>query len=190
MQDRIPPGQHLVSNFPVLHMGSVPAFDPQTWRLRVFGLVPAEQRYTYAQITDGSLFPVRTLQTDFHCVTTWSKLDNVWVGVRFADLAAHVQPLPTARYVMAHCVQGYTTNIPLADLLRDDVLLAWGHNGANLSPDHGYPLRLMVPHLYAWKSAKWLRGLEFLADDAPGFWEQRGYHMYGDPWREQRYDDD
>jgi DMSO/TMAO reductase YedYZ molybdopterin-dependent catalytic subunit len=120
-------------------------------------------------------------------VTTWSKLENTWEGVKFTDLLAQVQLQSGARYVMAHCAHGYTTNIPLTDLKRDDVLLTWRHNGTDLSPEHGYPLRLLVPHLYGWKSAKWLRGLEFMAEDAPGFWEQRGYHMYGDPWREQRY---
>jgi len=187
MNDPVPPGQHLVSGFPVLHVGPVPPFDPKTWRLRIFGLVPEERSYTYAELTGGTLFPLTTVQTDFHCVTTWSKLDNIWEGVKFTDLLAQVRPQSGARYVMAHCAHGYTTNIPLADLKRDDVLLAWRHNGADLSPEHGYPLRLLVPHLYGWKSAKWLRGLEFMAEDAPGFWEQRGYHMYGDPWREQRY---
>ena len=141
MNDRVPPGQHLVSNFPVLHVGPVPPFEAQTWRLRVFGLVQEERSYTYAEITSGTRFPRTTVQADFHCVTTWSK----------------------------------------------EVLLAWRHNGTDLSPEHGYPLRLLVPHLYGWKSAKWLHGLEFMAEDAPGFWEQRGYHMYGDPWHEQRY---
>ena len=166
MNDRVPPGQHLVSNFPVLHVGPVPPFEAQTWRLRVFGLVQEERNYTYAEITSGTPFPRTTVQADFHCVTTWSKLDNTWGGIKCIDL---------------------TTNIPLTDLKRDDVLLAWGHNGADLSPEHGYPLRLLVPHLYGWKSAKWLHSLEFMAEDAPGFWEQRGYHMYGDPWCEQRY---
>lgn len=187
MQNRVPPGQHLTSGFPVLHVGPVPSFDPKTWRFRVFGLVSAEQKYTYADLTSGTRFPISKVQADFHCVTTWSKLDNTWEGVKFVDLLAQIPVLPEAQYVMAHCVFGYTTNMPLADLKHDNVLLAWCHNGAELEPDHGYPLRLVVPHLYAWKSAKWLRGLEFLADDAPGYWEQRGYHMYGDPWREQRY---
>ena len=190
MNDRVPPGQHLVSGFPVLHVGPVPPFDPQTWRLRLFGLVHEERRYTYAEITSGTLFPRITVPADFHCVTTWSKLDSTWEGIKFTDLLAQVRVQSGARYVMAHCAYGYTTNIPLTDLKRDDVLLAWGHNGADLSPEHGYPLRLLVPHLYGWKSAKWLHGLEFMAEDAAGFWEQRGYHMYGDPWREQRYSSD
>ncbi len=187
MPERVPPGQHLVTNFPVLHVGPVPSFDPKTWRLRVYGQVEAEKRFTYTELTSGNTFPVTTVQTDFHCVTTWSQLDMTWEGVRFSDLLTYGQIQPRGQYVMAHCVFGYTTNIPLADLQRPDVLLAWRCNGANLSPDHGYPLRLLVPHLYAWKSAKWLRGLEFLAADQAGYWEDRGYHIYGDPWREQRY---
>lgn len=129
MNDRVPPGQHLVSGFPVLHVGPVPAFDPQTWRLRLFGLVHEERRYTYAEITPGTLFPRTTVQGDFHCVTTWSKLDNTWEGIKFTDLLAQVCLQPGMRYVMAHCAYGYTTNIPLADLKHDEVLLAWGHNG-------------------------------------------------------------
>jgi DMSO/TMAO reductase YedYZ molybdopterin-dependent catalytic subunit len=186
-KDRVPPGQHLVSNFPVLHAGPVPAFDPQTWQFRIFGFVEAEKRYSYETFTSGRHLPISTVTADFHCVTTWSKLDNVWEGVKFLDLLAQVTVHPRVRYVMAHCVYGYTANIPLADLSRDDVLFAWRHNGAALTPEHGYPLRLVVPHLYAWKSAKWIRGIEFMVEDAPGYWEQRGYHLYGDPWREQRY---
>jgi DMSO/TMAO reductase YedYZ molybdopterin-dependent catalytic subunit len=185
--DRVPPGQHLVSNFPVLHAGPVPSFDPQTWRLKIFGFVAAEKSYTYEQFTAGTLLPISIVPADFHCVTTWSKLDNVWEGVKFVDLLAQMTVHPRVRYVMAHCAYGYTTNIPLDDLSRDNVVLAWRHNGVDLTPEHGYPLRLVVPHLYAWKSAKWIRGIEFMVEDAPGYWEQRGYHLYGDPWREQRY---
>ena len=186
-KERKPPGQHLVTTFPVLHAGPVPAFDAATWRFKTVGLVEQEQTYTHAELTSGSVFPVSTVKADFHCVTSWSKLDNVWEGVAFSDLMKQVGVLRQARYVMAHCTYGYTTNLPLADLNRDDVLLAWRHNGADLDPEHGYPLRLVVPHLYGWKSAKWLVALEFMAEDAGGYWEQRGYHMYGDPWREQRY---
>jgi DMSO/TMAO reductase YedYZ molybdopterin-dependent catalytic subunit len=122
MNDRVPPGQHLVSGFPVVHVGPVPPFDPTTWRLRVFGLVAETRSYPYAEITSGPLWPRTTVQTDLHCVTTWSKLDNIWEGVKLTDLLAGVQLQPEARYVMAHCAHGYTTNIPLADLKRDDVL--------------------------------------------------------------------
>ncbi len=186
-KDRVPRGQHLVTSFPVLHVGPVPSFDPQTWRFRVFGLVQEEKSYTYDDITSGQRFPISTVKADFHCVTTWSQLDNVWEGVRFADLMADLSPHPRARYVMVHCTYGYTTNLPLDDLMQERVLFAWRRNGADLTPEHGYPLRLVVPHLYGWKSAKWVRGIEFMLDNTPGYWEQRGYHLYGDPWREQRY---
>lgn len=186
-KDRVPPGQHVVGSFPVLHAGPVPSFDARVWRFKVFGLVEAEQSYTYDEFTSGTQLPISTVKADFHCVTNWSKLDNVWEGVKFVDLLSQVAVHPRARYVMIHCAYGYTTNLPLEDLSHDNVLFAWRHNGADLTPEHGYPLRLVVPHLYAWKSAKWLRGIEFMLEDAPGYWEQRGYHMYGDPWRQQRY---
>lgn len=184
---RVPAGQHLVTNFPVLHVGPTPTPDLKTWQLKVIGLVKEEKTYTYKMMTSGKIFPISTVRADFHCVTTWSQLDNVWEGVTFKDLFAQVEAHQRATFIMAHCAYGYTTNIPLADLLRDDVLFAWRRNGADLTPDHGYPLRLVVPHLYAWKSAKWIHAIEFMAEDMPGYWEQRGYHMYGDPWREQRY---
>ena len=173
MNDRVPPGQHLVSGFPVLHVGPVPPFDPKTWRLRVFGLVAEERSYTYAELTSGTLLPLTTVQTDFHCVTTWSKLDNIWEGVKFIDLLAQMRLQPGARYVMAHCAHGYTTNIPLADLKRDDVLLAWRHNGADLSPEHGSPYACWchtcmagrAPNGYAaWSS--WPRMLQVFGNNA------------------------
>ncbi len=184
---RVPAGQHVVTQFPVLHVGPVPPFDPATWSFKVTGLVKEEKSYTYEELTDGIVLPFTTVAADFHCVTSWSKLENVWGGVRFNDLLDQLNVLPQARYAMLHCTYGYTTNLPLTDLTRDDVLFAWQHNGTDLDPEHGYPLRLVVPHLYGWKSAKWVRGIEFLAEDTPGYWEQRGYHMYGDPWCEQRY---
>ncbi|WP_089722080.1 sulfite oxidase-like oxidoreductase [Candidatus Entotheonella palauensis] len=184
---RVPAGQHVVAMFPVLHVGPVPPFDPATWAFNVFGLVQEEKVWTYEALTSGALFPISTVKADFHCVTSWSKLDNVWGGIRFVDLLEHIDVSPKAHYVMAHCEYGYTTNLPLADLKQPQTLLAWQHNGVDLDPDHGYPLRLVVPHLYGWKSAKWLRSLEFMATNEPGYWEQRGYHVYGDPWRQQRY---
>jgi DMSO/TMAO reductase YedYZ molybdopterin-dependent catalytic subunit len=187
MQKRVPPGQHAVTNFPVLHVGPVPPFDPTTWFLQFFGLIKEEKSYTYDELTSGTMFPLATVQADFHCVTSWSKLDNVWVGVKFRDLLHQLDLHPGAQYVMVRCAYGYTTNLTLADLSRDNVLFAWHHNGANLSPEHGYPLRLVVPHLYGWKSAKWVRSIEFMPENRPGYWEQRGYHLYGDPWKEQRY---
>jgi DMSO/TMAO reductase YedYZ molybdopterin-dependent catalytic subunit len=187
MRERVPPGQHAVTSFPVLHVGPVPPFDPTTWRLRFFGLVQEEKSYTYDELTSATLFPYTTVHADFHCVTSWSKLDNVWGGAKFTDLLAQFEVHAGAQYVMVHCAYGYTTNLPLADLSHDSVLFAWQHNGVDLDPEHGYPLRLVVPHLYGWKSAKWVRGIEFTSEDQPGYWEQRGYHLYGDPWKEQRY---
>jgi len=181
---RLPPGQYLTNKFPVLSYGPTPTFDRATWDLRLFGLVDAERRLTYDELR---AMPSVVSTSDFHCVTTWSRLDNRWEGVRARDVVSLVRLQPEARFVLVHCEQGYTTNLTLDDLLEPEVLLAWGHDGADLSPDHGYPLRLVVPKLYAWKSAKWVRGLEFLADDQRGFWEIRGYHSHADPWKEERY---
>ncbi len=181
---RLPPGQSLTLKWPVLYYGSVPQFDPATWNFRVFGLVETPLKLSWKEF--NSLPKVQT-KSDFHCVTRWSRFDNTWDGVSFREILRRVQPKPEAAYVLVHAEQGYTANIPLADLDRDEVLLATHHDGEPLSPDHGYPLRLIVPHLYAWKSVKWLRGLEFRDHDQAGFWEQNGYHMRGDPWQEQRY---
>jgi DMSO/TMAO reductase YedYZ molybdopterin-dependent catalytic subunit len=186
-EGRLPPGQSLTLKWPVLHYGSVPRFDPAKWDFRVSGLVENSVRLTWDEF--GRLPRVRT-RSDFHCVTRWSRFDNDWDGVGFREILGLVKPRSEAKYVLVHAEQGFTANVPLADLDRDDVLLATHHDGQPLTPDHGYPLRLIVPHLYAWKSVKWVRGLEFLAEDAPGFWEQNGYHMYGDPFREQRFDTD
>lgn len=183
-QGRIPPGQRLVDRLPVLHYGPVPDFDPARWDLRLFGLVEEEAVFTYDQIT--SLPAVRVV-ADVHCVTGWSVLDTVWEGVPPRLLLEHVHLLAEARYVLVHCEYGYTTNLPLEALLDDDVVLAYRYNDAPLPPEHGYPLRLVVPKRYFWKSAKWVRGLEFRAQDKPGYWEQRGYHNEGDPWKEERY---
>ncbi|MGQ9600743.1 MAG: sulfite oxidase-like oxidoreductase [Anaerolineae bacterium] len=181
---RVPPGQHLTDRFPVLHKGPIPKFDPVTWDLRLFGLVEEEISFTYGQFT---ALPTVKIVADVHCVTGWSKLDTVWEGVAFRELLNHVRPLPQARYVMVHCEYDYTTNLPLEVLMDEDVLLAYRYNDAPLTPEHGYPLRLVVPKRYFWKSAKWVRGLEFMAQDRPGFWEQYGYHNDGDPWKEERY---
>ncbi|MBI4300862.1 MAG: sulfite oxidase-like oxidoreductase [Chloroflexi bacterium] len=182
---RVPPGQVLTAKFPVLTYGPVPAVDLSQWRFTFWGLI-AEGR---VQITweQFRALPQSQVQADFHCVTRWSRLDNLWQGVLFRDLVKLVTPLPEVRYVMVHCLGGYSTNLPLAALLDDDVLLAHSHDGATLSPDHGWPLRLIVPKRYAWKSAKWVDGLEFMAQDAKGFWERYGYHNDGDPWREERF---
>jgi DMSO/TMAO reductase YedYZ molybdopterin-dependent catalytic subunit len=183
-EGKLPPGQSLTLKWPVLHYGSVPNFDPKTWDLKIYGLVESPLKLTWAEF--NALPKVQTT-SDFHCVTRWSRFDNNWSGVAMQEILRRVHPNPTASHVLIHAEQGFTANVPLADLDRPEVLLATHHDGQPLSADHGYPLRLIVPHLYAWKSVKWLRGLEFLDHDVPGFWEQNGYHMYGDPWKEQRY---
>lgn len=184
-QDRLPPGQALTRKFPVLHHGPTPRYeDLAQWDLRVFGLVEEEKRFSFEDILD---MPRTTVVTDIHCVTRWSKLDTHWEGVRFRDFFSFVGVKPEAQYVVAHCDHRYTTNLPLEVMLDDDVLLAYRYAGQPLEPDHGYPLRTLVPKKYFWKSAKWLRGLEFLSQDRPGFWEQAGYHNAADPWREQRF---
>ena len=181
---RLPPGQSLTLKWPVLHYGSVPRFDPEKWNLRVYGQVQGPLTFSWNEFNALAKFEHTS---DFHCVTRWSRFDNRWSGVAFREILRRVQPLPSAQYVLIHAEQGFTANVPLADLDREEVLLATHHDGEPLSGDHGYPLRLIVPHLYAWKSVKWIRGLEFLDSDTPGFWEQNGYHMYGDPWKEQRF---
>ncbi len=183
-EGRLPPGQSLTLKWPVLHYGSVPRFDPATWDFRVYGLVANPVRWGWAEFLK---LPRVERTSDFHCVTRWSRFDNRWSGVAVRDILKLVQPLPEARYVLVHAEQGYTANVPLVDLDREEVLVATHHDGEPLSPDHGYPARLIVPHLYGWKSVKWVRGFEFLDQDAAGFWEQNGYHMYGDPWKEQRH---
>ena len=183
-EGRLPPGQSLTLKWPVLHEGAVPAFDPTKWDFSVSGLVENPFTLTWDEL---QALPRTKIRADFHCVTSWSKFDNEWEGVPFRVIAERAQPKPEARFVMVKADGGYTTNVPLEDLLRDNVLLAAGHAPEPFTAEHGAPLRLVVPHLYAWKSAKWVRGLDFIAKDLPGFWEQVGYHMYGDPFREQRY---
>ncbi|MGQ9584977.1 MAG: sulfite oxidase-like oxidoreductase [Anaerolineae bacterium] len=183
-RQRVPPGQHVVERLPVLHYGGVPRVDLATWDFRVFGLVEEERRWTYPEFTQ---LPAKRVMVDVHCVTRWSVLDTIWEGVPFQELVQHIRPLPEARFVLVHAEAGFTTNLPLEDLMRENVLLAWRYNDEPLTPEHGYPLRLVVPHLYFWKSAKWVRGLEFLAQDRPGFWESYGYHIRGDPWKEERF---
>jgi DMSO/TMAO reductase YedYZ molybdopterin-dependent catalytic subunit len=181
---RLPPGQSLTLKWPVLHTGSVPRFDPQMWDFRVFGLVAELLRFTWQEF---ERLPQTEVLADMHCVTRWSRFDNRWGGVAATELMQRVNVKPAARAVMVHAERGYTSNLPLADFLRPTTLFALRHDGEPLAADHGYPLRLVVPHLYAWKSVKWVRGIELLENDAPGFWEQNGYHIYGEPFREQRY---
>jgi DMSO/TMAO reductase YedYZ molybdopterin-dependent catalytic subunit len=182
--DRVPPGQYLTEKFPVLHYGSVPRVDLATWDLRVYGSVDSPLTLSWDELRG---LPRKAITTDIHCVTRWSKLDTTWEGVPIQALLELAGIQPTATHVVAHAEQGYTTNLPLDVLDDDDVLLADTYDGAPLEPEHGYPLRLVVPKRYFWKSAKWIRALEFLDHDIPGFWERYGYHNEGDPWREERF---
>jgi DMSO/TMAO reductase YedYZ molybdopterin-dependent catalytic subunit len=181
---RIPPGQRLVKGWPVLQFGPIPRFDEAEWNFEVSGLVESPYTLTYSDLKD---LGAATVKADMHCVTGWSTLDNEWEGVPFRVLAEKAGPKPEAAWVVTHCDYGYTSNLSLKAMLDDDVLVAWGHGGQPLAPEHGFPLRLVVPKRYAWKSAKWLRGLEFVDRNVRGFWEVRGYHMHADPWREERY---
>jgi len=180
----LPPGQSLTLKWPVLHYGSVPRFDPERWDFRIYGALETALRLTWREFES---LPRITSRSDFHCVTRWSRFDNVWEGVAFREILRRVSLKPGAAFVLVHAEQGFTANVPLVDLDRDNILFATHHDGNPLSADHGYPLRLIVPHLYAWKSVKWVRGIEFFDHDVPGFWEQNGYHMYGDPYKEQRF---
>ena len=183
MGDRVPPGQFLSNKFPVLTYGSTPKVDLDTWKFRVFGLVEQEVELTWDQFTKLTW---TTVTADFHCVTQWSSLDNTWEGVTFPDLMALAQPKPEAKFVMAHCCGGYTTNLPL-EVAMEEGLLVHKQDGEPLGEGHGWPLRLIIPSRYGWKSAKWLNGIELIAEDAPGFWEQRGYNNNADPWKEERF---
>jgi DMSO/TMAO reductase YedYZ molybdopterin-dependent catalytic subunit len=183
---RIPPGQALTTKWPVLTYGRTPRFDPRTWTFRCFGLVEAEVTWTWDEFLK---LPRTEVTCDIHCVTRWSRLANRFEGVHIREIMERVRLKPEARYVLIHADPDYTTNLPLADLIDDDVLLACKHDGADLTPEHGGPLRLVVPKLYFWKSAKWVRAFEFLDVNAPGFWELNGYHMHADPWTEERYSD-
>ena len=181
--DRVPPGQFLSDKFPVLTHGSAPDIDMDLWSMKVFGLVEQELELNWNGFK-GLDWEVVT--SDFHCVTQWSSLDNTWEGVRFSTLVESARPLGNAAYVMAHCYGDYTTNIPL-DVCLSEGFLAHKRNGEELGKDHGGPLRLIIPSRYAWKSAKWVNGIELLAEDSPGFWEQRGYSNNADPWKEERF---
>ncbi|MBS0540469.1 MAG: sulfite oxidase-like oxidoreductase [Proteobacteria bacterium] len=185
--ERLPPGQRLVETWPVLDLGVQPEIPTHAWRLFVDGAVEEPMDWKWGAFTD---LPRTTLKTDIHCVTAWSRYDNVWEGVSARDLIALVKPKPDAQHVIFHSYDTYTTNVPLADFADDDVILAWSWNGEPIGREHGGPLRVVVPKLYFWKSAKWIKRIEFAVLDKPGFWEVRGYHNYGDPWREQRYDDE
>jgi DMSO/TMAO reductase YedYZ molybdopterin-dependent catalytic subunit len=193
-EGRLPPGQSLTQKFPVLHYGSVPTFDPETWDLRVYGEVEKEVRWTWEEF---QALPRVQLKMDIHCVTRWSKFDTEWEGVSLTALVENgfIQLKPTTQYVMQHCEQGFTVNLPLGVALAENFLLATHFNGAPITPEHGYPLRGIVGTIpgrddlktpYFWKGGKWLRALEFMAEDRLGFWEQAGYHNEADVWKEQR----
>lgn len=183
-EGRLPPGQSLTLEWPVLHYGGVPEFDPAKWDFKISGEVDSPLRLTWNEFRE---LPQSEVLSDFHCVTRWSRLDNHWKGVLFTDVLKLARPKPAAQFALLLAEEGYTANVPLADLTRPNVLFAFEHDGAPLPPEHGGPLRLVVPHLYGWKSVKWVRGFTLLDHDQLGFWERNGYHAYGDSWKEQRY---
>ncbi len=182
--DRIPPGQRETVDWPVLHYGSVPKIDVSTWTFTISGLVETELKLNYEQFTS---LPQEEVLSDIHCVTGWSKLNNCWEGVRTQTLTDLVSILPEAHFVLVHAEKGFTTNLSLTDFFQRDVVFALKHDGEPLTPAHGHPVRLVVPRLYFWKSAKWVTGIEFMKEDKRGFWESHGYHNRGDPWTEERY---
>jgi DMSO/TMAO reductase YedYZ molybdopterin-dependent catalytic subunit len=184
---RLPPGQHLTKDWPVLDLGVMPPVSRERWRLDVYGAIENPVFWTFTEFTAQKQ---SQFTSDIHCVTTWSRYDNEWEGLATRELLAACQPREDARFVVLHAADGYTTNLALEDFAAEDALLAHSWSGQPLTEEHGGPVRLVVPHLYFWKSAKWLQAIEFVTDDAPGFWEVRGYHNRGDPWAEQRYSGD
>ncbi|REE70491.1 DMSO/TMAO reductase YedYZ molybdopterin-dependent catalytic subunit [Paenibacillus taihuensis] len=181
---RLPPGQALTERFPILHEGEVPQYDLDAWTFRVFGEVEKELTFSLEQL---KAMKQTDVVIDIHCVTRWSKFDTRWEGILFKDLLPLLGVKPEARYVMVHADNGYETNVPLEDLMGDEVMLAFEFDGKPLTPKHGFPVRLVVPHLYFWKSAKWVRGFEFMKEDRLGFWERNGFHNVADPFREERF---
>jgi len=183
-ENRVPPGQRVVEKLPVLHYGRIPEIDVSKWTFRIWGLVRKERILNYKEFMS---LPMVKVFSDVHCVTGWSKLNNLWEGVSTSVIKELVDILPEAKFVMVHSVGGFTTNLTLSDFFQPDVLFAVKHDGETITPAHGYPVRLVVPRLYFWKSAKWVTGVEFMEKDKRGFWEERGYHNHGDPWKEERY---
>jgi DMSO/TMAO reductase YedYZ molybdopterin-dependent catalytic subunit len=181
---RLPPGQYLTEKWPVLHAGSVPKVDLATWDLTVTGEVERDLTLTWEQLLE---LPSREVTVDIHCVTRWSRFDTTFKGVHWSELAKLVSPKPSARFVIAHAEQGFTSNMPIDAIEDENALIAYEADGEPLTPDHGWPVRLVVPSRYFWKSAKWLRGLELRSTDEPGFWERYGYHNDANYWREERY---
>ena len=184
LRRRLPPGQYAVRDFPVLHVGAVPQFDAATWRLRIFGAVEQPKELSWEQF---SALPTATVRTDIHCVTRWTKFDTNWEGVPMRAIVYLVRPRPSVKFVVTHGANGYSANIPFAVANDKDVLLAYRYEGKPLEPIHGGPMRMFVPKRYFWKSTKWCNGVEFLEEDRPGFWEERGYNNDADPWKEERY---
>ena len=182
--DRIPPGQHEDKGWPVLHAGSVPKIDVEKWRFEIWGQVEENVELNFQEFM---ALPKVKVFSDIHCVTSWSRLNNLWEGISTSTIKELVKILPEAKYVLVHAHKKFTTNLSLEDFFASDVILAIKHNNTYLSREHGAPVRLIVPRLYFWKSAKWVAGLEFLAEDKRGFWESSGYHNHGDPWKEERY---
>ncbi len=182
--NRLPPGQRLTEDFPVLHYGEIPNIDIEKWDFKAKGEIKNSIRLSFNEFIK---LPSIELKADFHCVTKWSKFDLLWKGVSFKTISSIVEPLHNARFVSIFAELGYTTNLPLSVAMDDDVIFAFQYDGKPLTPEHGYPLRLVVPKKYAYKSAKWVRGIEFLEDDMPGFWERQGYSNSADPWKEERY---
>ncbi len=183
-EGRLPPGQSLTLKWPVLHYGSVPHFDESKWDFKISDEVAAPLKLSWKEFR---ALPQTEVTSDFHCVTRWSRLNNTWKGVLFTEVLKLVKPSPEVKHVLVLAEEGYTANIPLEDLQRPNVVFAFDHDGVPLTAEHGGPVRLIVPHLYAWKSVKWARGFMVLDEDRLGFWERNGYHVYGDPWKEQRY---
>jgi DMSO/TMAO reductase YedYZ molybdopterin-dependent catalytic subunit len=181
---RLPPGQYLTEKWPVLHAGSIPKVDLARWDFTVSAELEEPLRLTWEQLLQ---LPAREITVDIHCVTRWSRFDTTFRGVHWSEIASLVRPKPTARFAIAHAEQGFTANIPVEAIAADDALIAYEADGAPLTDEHGWPLRLVIPSRYFWKSAKWLRRIELRATDRPGFWEEYGYHNDADPWREERY---
>jgi len=184
---RLPPGQSLTLKWPVLHEGPVPGVDLGTWDFRIDGLVKTPVQLTWEKFNK---LPKTEIRCDIHCVTRWSRFDNRFEGMLFTDVMKLVEPKPEAHFAVVRGENGYTTNLLVSDLMMPTTIFAMKHDGEPLAPEHGYPLRLVVPQLYFWKSVKWVRGFTLMAQDEPGFWEQNGYHMRGDPWKDQRFDTD
>lgn len=180
----VPPGQFITQKFPVLTYGQTPVVNQDKWVFKVFGSVNEELEVDFKTLLS---LPQTQLNRDFHCVTQWSNLDNLWEGVQFKEILSIINLKPEARHAMVHCYGGYNTNLTIDTLMESDVLLAHKHNGEPLTPEHGSPVRLVVPSRYGWKSAKWVNGVEFMETEQPGFWEKMGYHNNGNPWKEQRY---